>query len=78
MHAIIFELDKIAVTSYIKNNQSEYLTELLLSNFSVSQIVDFIDVANASDATNCISYLMNYKNEHYPEFEAMENFVLEW
>lgn len=78
INAIIFELDKIAVTSYIKNNQSEYLTELLLSNFSVSQIVDFIDVANASDATNCISYLMNYKNEHYPEFEAMENFVLEW
>ena len=40
--------------------------------------MDFIRIASENKATNVLPMLMEYKNEHFADFDPMDEFTLEW
>ena len=51
--------------------------QALLGAFTLAQIMEFIKLATDNNSTNCVAMLLNYKNEHFPDFDLMEKFTLE-
>lgn len=78
INAVMLEMDKTAVVSFIEKDRFERMTRERLDRFTVSQIKAFIDMAIKKKAINCRSILMDYNNEHYPGYVETEEFVLEW
>ena len=50
----------------------------MLGGFTFAQIMEFISVAQESNAINVLALLLEYKNKNFSEFNPMEEFVLEW
>ena len=78
MNAVLLELDKATVLARISADQAEYLTTVVLNQFSLSQISTFLAASIDAGATACTALLLNYKNEHYPGYSEMDAFVLDW
>lgn len=78
LNAIIFELERLKIGSLIEQNQADELNEAVLNTFNVAQIGEFIDLATSSNAVDCSAALLAYRNAHYPEYDAMQEFVLDW
>lgn len=78
MNAILYEMDKATVVSHIMKDNVQMLTTELLDAFSVVQIATFTEIATENKAVNCAAVLMNYKNEKYPEYDAINDFIMDW
>lgn len=77
-NAVVFELDKLAVSVAIEQNRISGLSELILDCFNAPQILEFIDLAGKCNAIDCSALLLDYKNRRYPEYNVMQMFVLDW
>lgn len=71
---IVAYLDQITVEDRILKD--DVTVEMMLSNFTLAQIKDFINIASVNNCTNVIALLLNYKNEHFKDFDPMEEFTL--
>ena len=49
-----------------------------LSEFTVAQITAFLNQAIKGKATKCTAVLLNFKNEHFPEYADVNEFSLDW
>lgn len=48
-----------------------------LDGFTAAQIMEFIRLTSENNCPNCAAMLLQYRQEHYPEFAPMAEFTLE-
>ena len=78
MNAILLELDKATVSSNITRDNDDAVSPQMLSVFTASQITSLLNLAINSKADKCTALLLNYKNEHFPEYADINEFSLDW
>ena len=67
-------LDRITI--YDRILKDDVTIETFLPGFTLAQIADFIKLATEKGCPNVTSLLLNYKNEHFADFDPMEEFTL--
>lgn len=72
---IIAYLDKCIITGKIKEDDIQVIR--LLDGFTAAQLTEFIDLANAAHAYNVLGELLEYKNSHCGNYDAMAEFTLD-
>ncbi|MCR4615490.1 MAG: DUF4132 domain-containing protein [Clostridiales bacterium] len=77
-NASIYELDKAVLSSRIIQDDAQLLTEEVLENYTVAQIVELIDIAAQNNAVQCTAVLMDYKNSRFADYDAFDAFSLDW
>jgi hypothetical protein len=77
VNTIVLTLLKAVVKSIIISDSAEKLSRDYLRLFTVAQIISFISAANDHDSIKCKAVLMDYKNETYPEYNALEDLILD-
>ncbi|MBR6743655.1 MAG: leucine-rich repeat protein [Clostridia bacterium] len=68
-------LDRITVYGRILNDDVSVRENL--ETFTLAQIMDFIGLASENNCVNVTAMLMAYKNEHFSDFDPMDEFVLD-
>ena len=76
INAILFAMDKATLMSAVEKDETNRLRDEFLKDMTAAQILELIDVATANKAFNCGAMLQEYKNTHYPEYDAFSDFVL--
>lgn len=72
LNAIVFELDRIRLGHAARTNQDAMFTPALLASLTLLQLSELIQTAIKHQSFACTALLMNYKNEHFSDFEMME------
>ena len=72
---IISYLDRITVYDRIRND--DITIETILPQFTMAQITEFIRIAIENNSTNISVILLEHKNQHYSDYNAMDEFSLE-
>lgn len=72
---IVYLFDNWTIRSRIRNDDTSVLQ--MLDCYIVAQITDFLNTAIESKATNLTTALLTYKQEHYPDYNAFDEFTLE-
>ena len=72
---IVSLLDKWTVEDRVKKD--DVSTMDLMDAFTLAQITEFIKLAQEANAVNVLTLLLNYKNNHFADFDPMEEFTLE-
>ena len=67
-------LDRITI--YDRILKDDITIETFLPGFTLAQITDFIKLATENNCPNVTALLLNYKNEHFADFDLMEEFTL--
>ena len=49
-----------------------------MDSFTVAQIIEFISMAQEAGAVNVTAALLEYRNNTYPDYNMMDEFVLDW
>ena len=49
-----------------------------MDSFTVAQIIEFISMAQEAGAVNVTAALLDYRNKNYPDYNVMDEFVLDW
>ena len=71
---IVSLLDKWTVYGRIIKDDVTVVEQM--GNANIAQIMEYIRVAGENNAVNVTAALMNYKNEHFADFDPMDEFVL--
>ena len=77
LNVIFVTLEKLMVRQIIVNDRDDLIERYKLDLFTVAQIQSFIYVANDSNSTKSKAVLLNYKNEKYPHYTALQEFSLD-
>ena len=64
-------------TIYERIAKDDVAVEVLLKQFTLAQITEFIRVASENNATNVQALLLEYKNNNFADFDPMEEFTLD-
>lgn len=72
---IVGLLDKWTIYGRILKDDTSAVE--LLKNATLAQITDYLNLAMENNCTNCTAALMEYKNEHFADFDPMAEFTLE-
>ena len=78
MNAVLLELNKATVSSQVTLDNDASINMQTLSTFTASQISSLLNLAIEKKAEKCTALLLNYKNEHFPEFAEVNEFSLDW
>ena len=78
MNAVLLELDKVTISSQIVHDHDAAINNHALSVFTASQISSLLNLAIENKSEKCTALLLNYKNEHFPEFAEVNEFSLDW
>lgn len=77
-NTIIFELDYAAIRSFIESEQVDKLTDVLLSSFTLPQILSLIDHSVSLGKTECTTILLNFKNAYFGNEDFWDLFILDF
>lgn len=69
-------LDKVTV--YERISKDDVSVGNILHCFTIAQIMEFIRIASENNCVNVLALLINYKNSNYPDFDPMQEFILEF
>ena len=75
---IVCLLDKWTFVGCILKNDGAFAD--MLDRFTPAQILDYIDISTRNECTNSTAVLLNYRNEHYPEYDgfaALDDLILD-
>ena len=72
---IVYLLDKL--TLYDRIEKDDQSIQILLPGYTVSQVTEFIHIAQKANAVNVLALLLDYKNAHFAEFDPMDEFTLD-
>ena len=75
---VIAFLDRFTIYSRILKDDPTIGT--LLDSFTLPQIMSFIDLTTKNECVNATAVLLEYKNEHYPEYDgfaALDDLLLD-
>ena len=50
---------------------------IYLDRFTLAQITDFIDIATKNKCTNVSALLLQYKHDHYPDYDHIDELILD-
>ena len=78
LNVILFHLDRAAIRSRIASGDDQSVVKSLALGFTAAQINEFIALSAECGQTACTAVLLEYKNEHFPAFEDMDEFSLDW
>ena len=67
--------DKITAYDRVKNDDVSVAN--VLPQFTLAQISQFINIANENNAVNVMAILLDYKNQHFADYDIMDEFSLE-
>ena len=76
LNTVVFELDRLCTRHHIVTDNTEAISENILSRFTLAQIMEFVDLAVTSNSTNCTALLMDYRNKTFNEVDPFSMFVL--
>ena len=71
---IVAYLDRITIYDRIRNDDTSI--GAILPNFTLAQILEFIKIASENNCINVTLLLLDYKHEHFADFDPMDEFVL--
>lgn len=77
VNTILFSLHKILVEQTVSNDRDDKLNIEELSLFTLAQILSLITLAEKSQSIRCKAILLDYKNEKYPDYSALDDLILE-
>ncbi len=77
LNTILFELCRASVKSAIRQDSDQLSTWISSSKFTAAQILEFIRIAQESNATNVTALLLDYQNKHFADFDPTVEFILE-
>jgi len=72
---IVAYFDKITAYDRVKNDDVSVAN--VLPQFTLAQISQFINIANENNAVNVMAILLDYKNQHFADYDIMDEFSLE-
>lgn len=72
---IVAYLDKVTVFSRVRRDDESIASSL--SQFTLAQITEFIQVAAENDCAKVMAILLDYKQKTFPDFDPMDEFTLE-
>ena len=72
---IICYLDKCTVYGRIEQDDETVLTNL--EGYTAAQIDAFLKFAIEKGSTKCVAAFLNFKNEHFPEYYGVDEFILD-
>ena len=73
---IVCMLDKVTTAGRIAADDITVYDNLPL--FTIAQIMEFLRVAEENHAVNVAAMLIEYKNKTYPDYDPMDEFMLDW
>ena len=73
---IVSILDKETVAGRIPKD--DVTVQQWLDSFTLPQIMEFIELANTSKASNVAALLLDYKEKHFSAFDPMAEFILDF
>ena len=73
---IITILDKMTVSDRVLKDDASVVEQM--DSFTVAQIIEFISMAQEAGAVNVTAALLEYRNNNYPDYNVMDEFVLDW
>ena len=76
LNRVLTYLDKRIVESKIIQDDDEFVRNVL-SGQTLAQISEYLKMAIERKAEKCTALLLDYKNEHYPDYSNVEEFSLE-
>lgn len=68
-------LDRITIYGRILKDDTSI--ETFLPNFTLAQIIEFVDLASQNDCPNVLTLLVTYRQEHFADYDYMTKFALE-
>jgi hypothetical protein len=78
---IINVMDNISSEWIINKSEEKDDTSIVMERvegMTLAQIMDFIALAQKHEAVNVLAALLEYKNKTYPDYDVMDEFVLDW
>lgn len=72
---IVAYFDKITAYDRVKNDDVSVAN--VLPQFTLAQISQFINIASENNAVNVMAILLDYKNQHFADYDIMDEFSLE-
>lgn len=69
-------LDRVTVWDRVRKDDESVMA--FMDAFTLAQITEFIQAAQDASAVNVLALLLDYKNAHFPDFDPMDEFTLEW
>ena len=72
---IVSIFDKGTVEDRIKKD--DISVSIYLDRFTLAQITDFIDIATKNKCTNVSALLLQYKHDHYPDYDHIDELILD-
>lgn len=72
---IVSLLDKWTIIGRILKDDASIVP--LLDGATLAQIMEYTNLAIENNRTNVTAELLNYKNEHFPDFDPLAEFTLE-
>ena len=73
---IVAYLDRITI--YDRIRKDDITIAPFLPNFTLAQIMEFINIAIENQCVSVTALLLNYKNENFADFDPMEAFALDF
>ena len=78
MNLVIPQMDFVIARDAIEEKTNLKLEELNLNELTAAQLSELIDVATESKNTVGMAYLLNLKNQRFPDCRAENHLVLDW
>lgn len=72
---IVAYLDKLCIYPRIADNDMTVMEEV--DDCTLAQIIDYIDMASESGATELAAALLEYREERFPEYASVESLLLD-
>ena len=72
---IVNIFDRGTVEGRIKKD--DISVSIYLDRFTLAQITDFIDIATKNKCTNVSALLLQYKHDHYPDYDHIDELILD-
>ena len=76
-NTILFSLHKILMEQIVSSDSDDKLSREELSLFTLAQILSFIAIAEENHSVRCKAILLDYKNENYPDYNVLDDLLLE-
>ena len=72
---ILYYLDKCTIYGMLERDEVESLPDL--NGYTAAQLSAFLSFSIEHNAVKCTAALLDYKNEHFADFSAMDEFTLD-
>jgi len=77
MNKVLFELDRMVISYCVSLDDDGGMRNMSLEPFTAAQISEWLNIAISKKSSRCTAFLLNYKQEHFAQYENVEEFTLD-